>query len=53
MAVKGKLQRMEVGTPLTLTEAQAGRLGKKVKPIGEKETVDVSGDKSDKKSSNK
>ena len=45
MSVGGKLQRIPVGTPLVLTEAQVQSLGAKVKPIGEKETIDLTGGK--------
>lgn len=41
LAVNGKLQRLEVGTELTLDAKTAERLGKKVKPIGSAKSVDV------------
>ena len=33
LAVKGKMQKIEVGTPLVLTDEQAKHHGKKVKKI--------------------
>lgn len=51
MAVGGVLQHVEKGTPLVLSPEQVKSLGKKVKVLGEKETVDLTekvSDKSDK-----
>lgn len=44
LAVKGKMQHMPVGTPLTLTAKQAEKMGARVKPIGGGETVDLTVD---------
>lgn len=43
MAVDGVLQHVKKGTPLVLTEDQVKSLGKKVKVLGEEETVDLTG----------
>ena len=48
--VKGKPQRSEVGDPIALTDDQAAKMGKKVKPVSDKATLDLTGaDKTSKK----
>jgi pyruvate/2-oxoglutarate dehydrogenase complex dihydrolipoamide acyltransferase (E2) component len=39
----GKLQHIKKGTPLTLTEKQAGKLGNKVLAMGAADSVDMTG----------
>ena len=41
MRVNDKMQRVPVGTPLVLSEAQATAFGDKVKPLKGKKTVDL------------
>lgn len=48
MAVKGVLQHMPKGTPLVLSKDQVESLGKKVKVLGEEETIDLTEKASDK-----
>jgi hypothetical protein len=42
MTLGGKSQAIEVGTELTLTDAQAKRMGGKVKPLAKTKKVDAS-----------
>jgi len=42
MTFGGKSQKVEVGSEVTLTEAQAKRMGKKVKPFVRAKKVDAS-----------
>lgn len=41
MSVGGKTQHIEAGTPITLTANQVKQLRGKVKPMGEKRSVDA------------
>ena len=43
LAVEGKLQKVEVGTQLTLNKEQVATLGDKVEPIKEPKTIKPSG----------
>lgn len=40
----GKLQRLKVGSQIHLTEAQAEKMGDRVKPLVEGETLDLAAD---------
>ncbi len=44
MRVNGKLQRVDKGTEIALSEEQAAKFGKKVMKLGQKKAVDVTGD---------
>jgi hypothetical protein len=44
LGVEGKLQHFKKGTELTLTAAQAKKLGAKVKALGKSSSVDMTDD---------
>lgn len=48
LAVKGKLQKQEIGTQLTLSDKQAEKMGAKVASIKEAKTLDLTKDEPEK-----